>query len=229
MAETVNYPTGWVSAEQYHPEQHLSKARKSSDKEDYLNVAQRMVWFVTEQRQMIVAGLATRPYMMQTEAVEINYQAGYAIFKTTIRDVLGNEATDYGTESRADFGDFVEKAATKSRGRALLSLGYGTAFAPELDEGERVVDTPRRPAAQPQRQPTPLRSTTTAEEKPLPARITRAAKYGFKGSPFVGACEEWTGKPWADLNRQPSAEDIAAIDAGLNEWIAKNASKQEGA
>lgn len=165
MAEQAIFPIGWAPVEQYHPEQHLSKAR-SNGKEDYLAVAERMVWFVSEQRQMIVNGTATRPYVIQTEAVEINYEAGYAIFKTFIRDCLGNEATDYGTESRKDFADFVEKAATKSRGRALLSLGYGTAFAPELDEGERIVDTPRRPAATPQR---PIQAVKPAAATERPA------------------------------------------------------------
>ena len=53
----------------------------------------------------------------------------------------------YGSEAAKDFADYAEKASTKSLGRALLALGYGTAFAPEMDEGERVVDSPvRRPA-----------------------------------------------------------------------------------
>ena len=165
MAETLNFPAGWVSANQYRPEQHLSMAR-SNGKKDYLSVAERMVWFVGEQRQMIASGAATRPYVIQTEAVEINYEAGYAIFKTFIRDCLGNEATDYGTETRKDFADFVEKAATKSRGRALASLGYGTAFSPDMDEGERIVDAPRSPQAQSQR---------PAQQSQRPEQSTRQA------------------------------------------------------
>ncbi len=34
------------------------------------------------------------------------------------------------------------KAATKSLGRALAGLSFGTQFAPEFDEKQRVVDTP---------------------------------------------------------------------------------------
>jgi hypothetical protein len=34
------------------------------------------------------------------------------------------------------------KAETKAVGRALAMLGYGTQFAPEMDEGERIVDSP---------------------------------------------------------------------------------------
>ncbi|HEU5370329.1 MAG TPA: hypothetical protein VFU69_17785, partial [Ktedonobacterales bacterium] len=40
-----------------------------------------------------------------------------------------------------------EKAATKALGRALAGLSFGTQFAPELDEKQRVVDSPvERPA-----------------------------------------------------------------------------------
>lgn len=34
------------------------------------------------------------------------------------------------------------KAATKALGRALAGLSYGTQFAPELDEKQRIVDSP---------------------------------------------------------------------------------------
>jgi hypothetical protein len=138
----TEFPTGWLNTEQYHPEKNLSKARKSSVEPDYLNVAQRLVWFQRDQRQMIASGAAKGSFEITCKPLEINIEAGYAIFQTRIRDCLGNIAEDVGSETKADFADFVEKAATKSKGRALASLGYGTAFAPELDEGERVVDAP---------------------------------------------------------------------------------------
>ena len=47
------------------------------------------------------------------------------------------------SETMSDFRDYFEKAETKAIGRALAMLGYGTQFAPELDEAERVVDTPQ--------------------------------------------------------------------------------------
>src|SRR5262249_39284097 len=81
-------------------------------------------------------------YVIQTELVEMDRTNGWAHFKTHVRDVLGNEATMYGSESAKDFGDFAEKASTKSLGRALLALGYGTAFASEMDEGERGGEKP---------------------------------------------------------------------------------------
>ncbi|HEY7416205.1 MAG TPA: hypothetical protein VH593_13510, partial [Ktedonobacteraceae bacterium] len=109
---------------------------------DYLNVQNRLLWFIRDQRALIVSGVARMPYLVNTELVEMDRAEGWAHFKSTVRDVLGNEVTMYGSESAKDFPDFAEKAGTKSLGRALLALGYGTAFAPEMDEGERVVDTP---------------------------------------------------------------------------------------
>ncbi len=74
----------------------------------------------------------------------------------------------YGSESAKDFGDFAEKASTKSLGRALLALGYGTAFAPEMDEGERVVDAPV------ERKRTGTRSTTEPAARPVPTATASA-------------------------------------------------------
>ena len=45
-------------------------------------------------------------------------------------------------EKAASFPDYVEKAETGAIGRALAALGYGTQFAPELNEQHRIVDSP---------------------------------------------------------------------------------------
>ena len=160
MTEAKQYPAGWLVTEQYHPEQNLMAIRKGADP-NYLNVAQRLVWFIRDQRQMIAAGLATTSFIVNVEQVTLDREHGFAEFRAYVRDVLGNEATEVGSESVKDFSDFIEKAATKAKGRALAALGYGTQFAPELDEGERIVDTPpqpQRPPQQPQRpQPQPQR------------------------------------------------------------------------
>jgi hypothetical protein len=136
---------------------------------DYLNVQNRLLWFIRDQRAFISAGLARVPYMIQTELVELDREAGFAHFKTYVRDVLGNESTMYGSESAKDFGDFVEKASTKSLGRALLALGYGTAFAPEMDEGERVVDAPV------ERKRTSTRAASEAAARPAHAAASASA------------------------------------------------------
>jgi hypothetical protein len=132
------FPANWHIAADYDPNNHLMQLKGR----DYLNVQNRLLWFIRDQRAFISGGLARVPYVIQTELVELDREGGFAHFKTYVRDVLGNESTMYGSESAKDFGDFAEKASTKSLGRALLALGYGTAFAPEMDEGERVVDAP---------------------------------------------------------------------------------------
>jgi hypothetical protein len=148
---TPQFPGNWRIAADYDPNQHLISLKGR----DYLNVQNRLLWFIRDQRDFITRGLATTSYVIRTELVEHDREVGYAHFKTYVRDVLGNEATMYGSEAAKDFADYAEKASTKSLGRALLALGYGTAFAPEMDEGERVVDAPverrRAPSAAPAR------------------------------------------------------------------------------
>ena len=143
-----DYPPGWRIAQDFDPQTHLMQIERFDKKlnkkvaTDYMTVQNRLIWFIRDQRALIEGGLATTTYTMHTEMVEHDREAGWAHFKTMVRDVLGNEATMYGSESVRDFPDYIEKASTKSLGRALLLLGYGTAFADELDEGERVVDAP---------------------------------------------------------------------------------------
>ena len=68
----------------------------------------------------------------------------WAVFRATITNENGVViSTGHGSESAKDFGDYLEKAETKAVGRALAMLGFGTQFAAdELDEGERIVDSP---------------------------------------------------------------------------------------
>src|SRR5689334_24762927 len=164
-----HYPGNWRIAADYDPNQHLMNLKGR----DYLNVQNRLLWFIRDQRDFIVRGLATTSYVVRTELVEQDREAGFAHFKTYVRDVLGNEATMYGSESAKDFADYAEKASTKSLGRALLALGYGTAFAPEMDEGERVVDSPvereRRASSGRERQASVIRETPAAREVRDPA------------------------------------------------------------
>lgn len=120
----------------------------------YLQVAHRLVWFREEHPD----------WSIQTEMVEkANYEGSpirYAIFRASIimtkvprQGSIGYPdivlATATGQESSNDFPDYIEKAETKAIGRALAMCGYGTQFAPELDEGERLADAPVAPARNP--------------------------------------------------------------------------------
>ncbi|MDE3230001.1 MAG: hypothetical protein KGO05_08955 [Chloroflexota bacterium] len=171
------FPSNWLIAPDFDPKDHLMNLKGR----DYLNVQSRLLWFIRDQRALIAAGLARGPYTVSTELVELDREAGWAHFKTVARDVLGNESVMYGSESQKDFADYIEKASTKSLGRALLGLGYGTAFAPEMDEGERVVDAPvdRRAAgakrAAPSAASTAPRRQSVIREAPIAEPVAEAA------------------------------------------------------
>lgn len=160
----ATFPPNWRLAADYDPNDHLMNLKGK----EYLNVQNRLLWFMRDQRDMIASGLATTSYVIRSELVELDREAGWAHFRTTVRDVLGNESVMYGSESARDFPDYIEKASTKSLGRALLALGYGAAFAPEMDEGERIVDSPaeRRPTPRPA---STQRPSAMIRETPAPA------------------------------------------------------------
>jgi hypothetical protein len=99
---------------------------------DYLQVMWRLVWFREDHPDWSI------------DANILEADAEHAVFKAVICDENGvQKCSGHGSESKRDFGDFLEKAETKAVGRALAMLGYGTQFtATELDEGERIVDSP---------------------------------------------------------------------------------------
>lgn len=112
----------------FNPNEHMMKLKGK----DYLQVMWRLVWFREDHPDW---GIDTTLLAAENES---------AIFQCHITDDQGRiVCTGHGSESKRDFGDYLEKAETKSVGRALAMLGYGTQFAAdELDEGERIVDSP---------------------------------------------------------------------------------------
>ena len=118
----------------FNPNDHMMKLKGK----DYLQVAWRLVWFREDHPD----------FGINAEALTITED--HAIFKATITNPDGIQVSSgHGSESKKDFGDFIEKAETKAIGRALAMLGYGTQFAAdELDEGERIVDSPINRAPQ---------------------------------------------------------------------------------
>lgn len=155
----------------FNPNEHMMKLKGR----DYLQVMWRLVWFREEKPG----------WMIRTEIVSADDK--HAVFRATIADETGAvRSMGHGSESVKDFGDYLEKAETKAVGRALAMLGYGTQFAPELDEGERIVDSPVQREAEQQESPAQAEPASAAQIEVLRQMLApeqwakMAEKYGTK-------------------------------------------------
>lgn len=148
-----------MGEKKFNPNEHLMQLKGR----DYLQVMWRLVWFREEHPA----------WSIETEPVALNDTG--AAFRAYIKDDTGRVLqTAFGSETKGDFGDFAEKAETKAVGRALAMLGYGTQFtALELDEGERIVDSPvdRKPQA---RRQTAQKPQTAPQNAQAPQEAPKA-------------------------------------------------------
>ena len=108
----------------------------------YLQVAHRIVWFREE----------CPKHRIENKITSANNSC---LAECTIYDEQGNIlANAHKVETKSDFGDYIEKAQTGALGRALSFIGYGTQFCGgDLDEGERLADSPVNPSVQSSRKP----------------------------------------------------------------------------
>lgn len=108
----------------------------------YLPAAYRIVWFRDELGD---------EWGIETALIEGGQEAGFATVQAIIRNPEGRIiASDLKTETRQDFpAGWVEKAATGAIARALALIGFGTQFAPELDDAPDASGK-FRPADSPQ-------------------------------------------------------------------------------
>lgn len=157
----------------FNPNEHLMRIKNRGGAQDYLPVQWRLVWFRelcpngTIETEIVHLDLdreteeETYAWNNETRRSEkiMKRAPGLAVFRATVKDGKGGVATGTKSEKAASFGDFIEKAETGAIGRALAALGYGTQFAPELDEHHRIVDSPVENHPQQnqgtQRKPTP--------------------------------------------------------------------------
>jgi|694.fasta_scaffold02549_37 hypothetical protein len=162
---------------------------------DYLQVAQRLIWFREEHPD----------WSITTEAVTLDEK--HAIFRATIQDATGRTiATAHKREDQAHFGDCIEKAETGSIGRALAYCGYGTQFcADELDEGSRIVDAPidAKPSSQGVKTVRSVEAVKPAIVKPHQTHEDAAGTdftitFGVYKGKTVGALGMATAKSYAD-------------------------------
>jgi hypothetical protein len=140
----------------FNPNDHVMQIKNRNGSADYLPVQWRLVWFrehcpegsiETEMlhldldRETEEEGYAWNNETKRSEKV-VKRAHGLAVFRAVVKDGKGGIATGTKSEKAASFPDYIEKAETGSIGRALAALGYGTQFAPDLDEQHRIVDAP---------------------------------------------------------------------------------------
>lgn len=130
----------------FDPHEHVIIMERKSKKKDaqgretwevskteYLPVQWRLFWFRLENPKGKI----------DSKAILLDMEKGAAVFETYVeREDCGN-ARMHGSETQGDWKDYIEKAQTKSLGRALAAVGYGSQFTDdEFTEGERIVDSP---------------------------------------------------------------------------------------
>lgn len=195
---------------EFNPREHLMMIGKGADAKEYLPVQWRLVWF----RSVYPQGTIETEELVVDIDKEITVERkiwdnstrkmvptmvmgrGYARFKAIVSTGLGGRASGTKTETGADFPDYAEKAETGAIGRALAALGFGTQFAPELDEEQRVVDAP----------------VTTPHSQTRPEPAITDEQYAA----IMKACHE-LGRLQPDSLRSMAASDAATLLAHLTE------------
>jgi hypothetical protein len=122
-------------ARTFDPRPYLRTIKSGKWEAEYLDVKWRLAWMRTEHPD---ARITTEHVLLDEDS---------AVFRAMVQIPGGGCATGYGSETRGDWADFIEKAETKAIGRALAALGYGTQFALDFDfdvdpTRPRVVDSP---------------------------------------------------------------------------------------
>lgn len=200
----------------FEPGRYLSKVNGS----DYLEVKWRLVWLREQHPEAVI----------ETEMVSnVDH---FAVFKARVMLPSGASATGWGSEAANDFRDYIEKAETKSIGRALAALGFGTQFCPDFDFGAaagRIVDAPvdfastrgRKMIARQQQlddqnfapaqppppaQPTGVNQPATERQRKFIEAIAR--EIGLTDEELAADAEQAAGRPMNELTRRDASAVI---------------------
>lgn len=146
----------------FDPAKHLVKLKGK----DYLEVKWRLVWLRD------VASDA------QIDTDLISFNETFAVFKAVVTLPTGGRGTGYGSEEKAHFGDYMEKAETKAIGRALGALGFGTQFADDFADADsdRIADSPVQRPQQQRNAPSANRAQVPPDFDPQTFRDTKVAE-----------------------------------------------------
>lgn len=186
----------------FDPKEHLRKLKG----QDYLDCKWRLMWLREEHPDATIT----------TELIHMDMEKGFYMFKAHVSIPGKGSASGHGSETDRDFPlGAPEKAETKAIGRALAALGFGTQFALELDEGDRVVDAPVTPATRPasstatsaQRAGFKVVAEKGVEEQPATLKVVAEERPATLVDPFGEA------DPTESLRREVAATLAANRDA----------------
>ena len=203
----------------FDPRLYLQQISLRGQSTEYLAVRWRVAWLRAEHPEARIT----------TEHVVLDERA--AVFRATVEIPGGGAATGYGSETRDDFPDYIEKAETKAIGRALAALGYGTQVATDLDLEE---STPAGPApiadapveervahsAVPANAPGHGEASAPEQAQQAPERASRSAAAAVPDRPRVAAPQA----PRSAASSTPSASgtrtsaETAEFDAADYSW-----------
>src|SRR5882757_2853234 len=150
----------------FNPAEHLMNVGTKKKPRMYLEVKYRLVWLREQEPDAQITTEIVHLDLDKEVTAEVSewdealgkmvkvtkHGKGLVIMKATIK--LPNGAIGTGTkmQNAAEFGEWLEKCETGAVGRALASLGLGTAATDEMSEGEgHIVDAPvdRKPSYDP--------------------------------------------------------------------------------
>ncbi len=119
------------SPRSFDPSAYLTEHRGRK----YLEVKWRLLWLRTEHPD---AEIATEEIASGGEGND-----AWVKFRSRVSIPGRGSATGHALQYRRDFpAGYYEKTETKSLGRALVCLGYGTQFATEFDEDADSINSP---------------------------------------------------------------------------------------
>lgn len=178
-------------------------------KKQYLGVAPRIVLF----REKCPV---EESWAIVTELVEGGFAEGFAVFKASVINPHGVVVSmGYKTEDRQGFSEFYEKAETGAVGRALAAAGFGTIYAQEMDEGDKICDSPQGPAPEikaPWTPKPPAPATTDATKctgpgcaRPLTAGVLATSIRIYK-KPLCMQCQGEESKAKAAANKEAQGD-----------------------
>ncbi len=157
---------------------------------DYLDVKWRLVWFREEHPDGSI-----QTELLSTPGVSP------AVVKATVTLQNGVTSTGFGQCGTEDWGDWLEKAETRSIGRALALLGFGTQFCEDFDD--IITDAP----VEPRQEPRQARQTSEKSEK-----SEKPATNSEPGNPMTANQRRYI---------ESLARDAGMDQAGLDQTVVK--------